>query len=44
MGIELRRSGREIKMLIEGRDPFATVKPDAPLIKLLIRSHPVRGD
>ena len=34
----LRRSGREIKMLIEG-DPFATAKPDARLIKLLIRSH-----
>jgi len=37
--IELRRSGREIKMLIEGRDPFATVKPDARLIKLLIRAR-----
>jgi len=37
--IELRRSGREIKMLIEGTDPFATAKPDARLIKLLIRAR-----
>ena len=37
--IELRRSGREIKMLIERTDPFATAKPDARLIKLLIRAH-----
>ena len=37
--IELRRSGREIKMLINGADPFATAKPDARLIKLLIRAR-----
>jgi DNA invertase Pin-like site-specific DNA recombinase len=37
--IELRRSGREIKMLIEGTDPFATAKPDPRLIKLLIRAR-----
>jgi hypothetical protein len=37
--IELRRSGRGIKMLIEGSDPFATAKPDARLIKLLIRAR-----
>jgi site-specific DNA recombinase len=37
--IERRRSGREIKMLIDGSDPFATAKPDARLIKLLIRAH-----
>jgi hypothetical protein len=37
--IELRRSGREIKMLIDGTDPFATAKPDARLIKLLIRAR-----
>ena len=37
--IRLRRSGREIKMLIEGTDPFATAKPDARLIKLLIRAR-----
>ena len=35
--IERSRSGREIKMLIEGTDLFATAKPDARLIKLLIR-------
>jgi site-specific DNA recombinase len=37
--IRLRRSGREITMLIEGSDPFATAKPDARLIKLLIRAR-----
>jgi hypothetical protein len=37
--IELRHSGREIKMLIEGTDPFATAKPDTRLIKLLIRAR-----
>jgi hypothetical protein len=37
--IELRRSGREIKMLIDGGDPFATAKSDARLIKLLIRAR-----
>src|SRR5205823_12310191 len=37
--IELRRSGRQIKMLIDATDPFATAKPDARLIKLLIRAH-----
>jgi site-specific DNA recombinase len=37
--IELRRSGREIKMLIDRADPFATAKPDARLIKLLIRAR-----
>ena len=37
--IELRRSGREIKMQIDGADSFATAKPDARLIKLLIRAH-----
>jgi hypothetical protein len=37
--IELRRSGREIKMLIGGADPFATAKPDARLTKLLIRAR-----
>jgi len=37
--IELRRPGREIKMLIEGTDPFAIAKPDARLIKLLIRAR-----
>src|SRR5262249_52827015 len=35
--IRLRRSGRAIRMLIDGTDPFATAKPDARLVKLLIR-------
>jgi site-specific DNA recombinase len=34
--IRLRRAGREITLLIDGTDPFATAKPDARLIKLLI--------
>jgi DNA invertase Pin-like site-specific DNA recombinase len=37
--IELRRSGREIKMLIDGTDSFATAKSDARLIRLLIRAR-----
>jgi site-specific DNA recombinase len=37
--IRLRRAGREIRMLIDGTDPFATAKPDARLIKLLIRAR-----
>jgi len=37
--IWLRRTGREITMLIEGTDPFATAKPDARLIKLLSRAR-----
>jgi len=37
--IRLRRPGREIKMLIDGADAFATAKPDARLIKLLIRAR-----
>ena len=36
---QLRRCGREIKMLIDGTDRFATAKPDARLIKLLIRAQ-----
>jgi len=39
MPIELRRSGREIKMLIDGTGSFPTAKPDARLIKLLIRAR-----
>jgi site-specific DNA recombinase len=35
----LRRAGMEISMLIEGTDPFAAVKPDARLIKLLVRAR-----
>jgi hypothetical protein len=37
--IELRRSGRRIKVMIECTDLFATAKPDARLIKLLIRAR-----
>jgi DNA invertase Pin-like site-specific DNA recombinase len=37
--VRLRRFGREIKMLIDNCDPFATAKPDARLIKLLIRAR-----
>jgi hypothetical protein len=37
--IKLRRSGREITMLIDGAAPFVTAKPDARLIKLLIRAR-----
>jgi DNA invertase Pin-like site-specific DNA recombinase len=37
--VRLRRSGREIRMLIEGTDSFAAAKPDARLIKLLIRAR-----
>jgi hypothetical protein len=37
--IALRRSGREITMMIDGADPFAKAKPDARLIKLLIRAR-----
>ncbi len=37
--VQLRRSGREIRMLIGSTDPSAVAKPDARLIKLLIRAH-----
>src|SRR5246127_4015236 len=36
--VRLRRSGREIRMVINGPDPFAA-KPDARLIKLLLRAR-----
>jgi hypothetical protein len=35
----LRRAGMEIRMLIDGTDPFAVSKPDARLIKLLVRAN-----
>ena len=35
----LRRAGTEIRMLIDGTDRFAAVKPDARLIKLLVRAY-----
>jgi len=37
--VRLRRSGRAIRMLIDGADPCATAKPDARLVKLLIRAR-----
>ena len=39
VSVRLHRCGREIKMLIDRADPFAAAKPDARLIKLLIRAH-----
>ena len=36
--VRLRRAGREIRMVIDGTDPFAA-KPDARLIRLLIRAR-----
>src|ERR1700747_138489 len=36
--VRLRRSGREIRMVINGTDPFAA-RPDARLIKLLLRAR-----
>src|SRR3984893_1908558 len=36
--VRLRRAGREIRMVIDGKDPFAASKPDARLIRLLIRA------
>ena len=41
--VRLRRSGREISMLIDGADPFTAAKPDARLIKLLIKAHRFNG-
>jgi site-specific DNA recombinase len=37
--IRLRRAGSEIRMRIDGADPFATAKPDVRLIKLLLRAR-----
>src|SRR6266478_5595636 len=37
--VRLRRAGREIRMVIDGTDPFATAKPNARLIKLLLRAR-----
>ena len=38
VSVQLRRSGREIRMVINGTDSFAA-KPDARLIKLLLRAR-----
>jgi site-specific DNA recombinase len=37
--IRLRRAGREIRMVIDGTNPFAASKPDARLIKLLLKAR-----
>jgi hypothetical protein len=37
--VRLRRAGREIRMVIDGADPFAAAKPDARLIRLLLRAR-----
>src|SRR6202011_1570483 len=37
--VRLRRAGREIRMVIDGTDPFAAAQPDARLIKLLLRAR-----
>jgi hypothetical protein len=33
--VRLRRAGQEIRMVIDGTDPFAAAKPDTRLIRLL---------
>ena len=37
--VRLRRTGREIRIVMDGTDPFATAKPDARLVKLLLRAR-----
>ena len=37
--IRLRRAGREIRMVTDGNNPVATSKPDARLIKLLLKAR-----
>ena len=37
--VRLRRAGREIKIVMDGTDRFATAKPDARLVKLLLRAR-----
>jgi hypothetical protein len=37
--VRLRRTGREIRMVMEGTDPFATAKPNVRLVKLLLRAR-----
>jgi site-specific DNA recombinase len=37
--VRLRRAGQEIRMVIDGTDPFATAKPNARLVKLLLRAR-----
>jgi hypothetical protein len=37
--VRLRRSGSEIRMLIDGTDPVVAARPDARLIKLLLKAR-----
>ena len=38
--VQLRRAGKEVRMVIEHTDPFAPpLKPDAPLIKAIVKAH-----
>jgi site-specific DNA recombinase len=37
--VHQRRAGREIRMVIDSTDPFAAAKPDARLVKLLLRAR-----
>jgi site-specific DNA recombinase len=37
--VQLRRSGSEIRMLIDGADPFTAARPDGRLIKLLLKAR-----
>jgi site-specific DNA recombinase len=37
--VRLRRAGREIRMVIDGTGPSTTAKPEARLIKLLLRAR-----
>jgi len=37
--VSVLRAGREIRMVIDGTDPFAASKPDARLIKLLLKAR-----
>src|SRR6266436_3668275 len=37
--VRLRRAGRNIRMVLDRTDPFVAAKPDARLIKLLLRAR-----
>jgi DNA invertase Pin-like site-specific DNA recombinase len=39
VSVRLRRAGREIRMVIDGTDPFDIAKPDPRLIRLLLRAR-----
>ena len=40
--VRLRRAGREIRIVMDGTDPFATAKPDARLVKAASPGAPVQ--